>query len=66
MKATSRFGRKEVKQMIYAVVAALFCFIGPTYFAVVMSEIIPQIYAMTLGFVSFLIGLVFVFKLVKE
>jgi len=58
--------RKEVKQMFYVVLAALFCFIGPTYFVLVMSELISQIYAIILGFVSFLIGIVLVLKLVKE
>lgn len=66
MKATSRFGRKEVKQMLYAVLAALLCFVGPTYLVAVTSKVIPLIYAMGLGFVCFLVGLVFVFKLVKE
>lgn len=66
MKATSRFGRREVKQMLYAVLAAILCFIGPTYSVLVISKVIPQTYAMILGFVCFLIGVVFALKLVKE
>lgn len=66
VKATSRFERREVRQMLYAVLAALLCFVGPTYFVAVMSKIIPQIYAMALGFVFFLIGIGFVLQLVKE
>jgi CHASE2 domain-containing sensor protein len=58
--------RKEVKQMLYVVLAALFCFVGPTYFVLVMKELIPQIYAMIFGFVSFLIGIGFILKLVEE
>ncbi len=66
MKAAGKFGRREVKQMLYAVMAALLCFIGPTYFVAAMSEVIPQIYAMSLGFASFLLGIVFILRLVKE
>ena len=65
-KATSRFGRKEVKQMLYAVLAALLCFVGPTYFVVLLSRFIPQVYAMAFGFVCFLVGVIFVLKIVKE
>ena len=66
VKTTSIFGKKEVKQMLYAVLAALLCFIGPTYFVAITSKVIPQIYAMALGFVCFLIGVIFVFRLLKE
>lgn len=66
VKATSRFGRKEVKQILYVVLAALLCFVGPTYFVLVVSNAVPQIYATALGFVCFMIGVVFVFKLVEE
>jgi len=52
--------------MLYAVMAALLCFIGPTYFVAVISEVIPQMYAMSLGLASLLLGIVFILKLVKE
>ncbi len=52
--------------MLYAVLAALFCFIGPTYFVTVANNLIPNSYALALGFGCFLIGLVLVLKLVKE
>jgi len=42
------------------------CFIGPTYFVAAISEITSQVYASVVGFVCFLIGIWFVFKLVKE
>jgi len=66
VKVTSRFARKEVKQVLYVVLAALLCFAGPTYLVVAISRVIPQMYAMALGFVCFLIGIVFMFRLVKE
>jgi len=66
VKATNRFGRKEVKQMLYVVLAALLCFVGPTYFVVLLDRVIPQVFALVLGFVCFLVGVVFAFKLVKE
>ncbi|UCE95388.1 MAG: hypothetical protein JSV51_06575 [Candidatus Bathyarchaeota archaeon] len=62
----SWFGRKEVRQALYAVLAALLCFIGPTYFVAVLSRLIPQTYAMVLGLISFLIGIFVVVKLVKD
>jgi len=65
-KTSSRFVRHEVKQVLYAVLAAILCFVGPTYFVVVISKVIPQIYAIILGFICFLIGIVFVLQLVKE
>lgn len=65
-RISRRFKRKEVKQMLYAVLAAMLCFVGPTYFAAATSKVIPQTYAMILGFVCFLIGIIFVLKLVKE
>jgi len=52
--------------MLYAVLAALLCFVGPTYFVAIMSNIIPQLYAMAAGFVSFLIGIFFMYRLVEE
>jgi hypothetical protein len=66
MPSSGKLGRKEVKQMLYAVLAALLCFVGPTYFAAVLSKVVPLAYAMTLGFISLLVGIVFVLKLVKE
>jgi len=55
-----------VRRMLYAVLAALLCFAGPTYFVAIMSNVIPRIYAMAAGFVSFLIGIFFVYRLVEE
>lgn len=55
-----------VRRMLYAVLAALLCFVGPTYFVAIMSNIIPQLYAMAAGFVSFLIGIFFMYRLVEE
>jgi hypothetical protein len=66
VKAAGRFGRREVKQTLYAVMAALLCFIGPTYFVAALSEVIPQVYAMSLGLASFLLGIFFILRLVKE
>ncbi len=66
MKTNSRFGRREVKQVLYAVLAAVLCFIGPTYFVAAMSELISQIYASVVGFACFLVGIWFASKLVKE
>jgi hypothetical protein len=66
VKATGKFGRRGVKQALFAVMAALLCFIGPTYFVAAMSKVIPQMYAMSLGLASFLLGIVFILKLVKE
>jgi hypothetical protein len=66
VKATGRFGRKKVKQMLFAVMAALLCFVGPTYFVAAMTKVIPQTYAASIGFASFLIGIVFILKLVEE
>ncbi|MCW3981352.1 MAG: hypothetical protein NWF11_07760 [Candidatus Bathyarchaeota archaeon] len=60
------FEKKEVKQIMYAVLAALLCFIGPTYFVAMLSEVIPQIYSMTIGFLTFLLGIFLIFRLVKE
>ena len=65
-KIIGSLGKREVKHMLYVVLAALFCFVGPTYFVALISKAIPQVYAMALGFVCFLIGLFFVLKLVKE
>ena len=55
-----------VRRMLYVVLAALLCFAGPTYFVAIMSNVIPRIYAMAAGFVSFLIGIFFVYRLVEE
>jgi hypothetical protein len=66
MTSSGKLGRKEVKQMLYAVLAALLCFVGPTYFVAVLSKVVPLAYAMTIGFISLLVGIVFVLKLVKE
>ncbi len=66
MKAVGRLGRKEVKQMFYTVLAALLCFIGPTYLITVVNNFVPQTYAVIAGFVCFLVGIVFILKLVKE
>lgn len=66
MGTPNRFARKEVKQTLYAILAALLCFIGPTYFVAIATKVIPQTYAVALGFVSFLVGIVFIFRLVKE
>lgn len=66
VKATSKLGKKGVKEMLYAVVAVLLCFIGPTYLAAVMSKVMPSTFAMTLGFASFLLGVVLILRLVKE
>jgi hypothetical protein len=63
---SGKLGRREVKQMLYAVLAAVLCFVGPTYFVAVLSKVVQLAYAMTLGFISLLVGIVFVLKLVKE
>ncbi len=66
MKAVGRLGTKEVRQMLYAVLAALLLFVGPTYLITVANNVIPHTYAVIVGFVCFLVGIVFVLKLVKE
>ncbi|UCH31180.1 MAG: hypothetical protein JSV05_06655 [Candidatus Bathyarchaeota archaeon] len=66
MEKTSKLKVKRFKNIIYVVLAALLCFIGPTYFVAVMSNIISQIYAIVLGLCCFFIGIVFIFKLVEE
>lgn len=66
MKTSSKSGKKEVRQTLYAVLAALLCFIGPTYLVVVMDSIIPLAYALTVGFALFLVGLVLILRLVRE
>ncbi len=60
------FGRKEVKQMLYIVLAALLCFVGPTYFVAAINRVVPQIYSMVMGFLLFLIGIFIILRLVKE
>lgn len=66
MKSASNLGRREVRQMLCVVIAALLCFIGPTYLVAVMSRVIPNTLAVVLGFISFLLGVVLVLRLVKE
>lgn len=66
MKATSWFDRKEVKQMVYIILASLLCFVGPTYFFAALSDVVPQVVAIVLGLLCFLVGIVFVLKLVEE
>lgn len=56
----------EVRRVLYAVLAALLCFVGPTYFVAIISNVITPLYAMAAGFVSFLIGIFFVYRLVEE
>ena len=65
-KVAGRFSKKEVRQVLYAIFAALFCFVGPTYFVAIASRIISQTYAIALGFVCFLVGIILVFRMVKE
>lgn len=55
-----------MKQLMYAVVAALLCFVGPTYFVALLSEVIPQVYSMAIGFLTFLLGIFLIYRLVKE
>lgn len=66
VKTKNRFNRREIRQTLYIVLAALLCFIGPTYFVAVVSRIIPIAYAMTLGFISFIAGIIVVLFLIKE
>jgi len=58
--------KRDVRQMLYVVLAALLCFVGPTYFVAVLGEVIPLIYAVVLGFASFLVGVALIILLVKE
>lgn len=58
--------KRDVRQMFYVVLAALLCFVGPTYFVAVLGEVIPLIYAVVLGFASFAIGIALIILLVKE
>ena len=64
--AADKRGRSEIRQTMYVLVAALLCFVGPTYLVALLSEFIPGIFAMTLGFVSFLVGLFLILRLVKD
>lgn len=57
---------EQTKRMIYTVLAVFLCFVGPTYLVAVIDKVIPQLYAMTLGFISFLIGVFFIFRLEEE
>ncbi len=65
-KLRARAGKIELKQVLSVILAALFCFIGPTYFVAMASGVISQTYAVTLGFICFLIGIALIFRLVKE
>ena len=65
MKIGSWFG-KGFRQVLFVVLAALLCFVGPTYFVVLLGEVVPLVFALVLGFVCFLVGVVFVFRLVEE
>jgi hypothetical protein len=56
----------EARKTLYVVLAAILCFGGPTYFISIIHNVIPQAYAMTLGFICFLIGIYFIFRFVKE
>lgn len=58
--------KRNVRQMFYVVLAALLCFVGPTYFVAVLGEVIPLIYAVVLGFASFVVGVALIVLLVKE
>lgn len=66
MVSADKLKNEQTKKTLYVVLAAILCFIGPTYFVAIINNAIPQIYAMTLGLISFLIGLYFVFRLIKE
>ena len=66
LMATNKLARNRVRQMIYAVLAALLCFIGPTYLAALLTEFIPSTFAMALGFVSVLLGVFLLLRLVKD
>ncbi len=66
MKKPTNKMRKEAKHALYVVLAALFCFAGPTYFVLVLRELISQIYAITLGLICFLIGIFLILKLAQE
>ena len=66
VKTKNRFNRREIRQTLYIVLAALLCFAGPTYFVAVVSRIIPLEYAMTLGFISFIAGIIVVLFFIKE
>lgn len=66
VKMRNRFNRREVRQTLYIVLAALLCFVGPTYFVAVVSRIIPLQFAMIMGFISFIAGVIVVLFLIKE
>jgi hypothetical protein len=65
-KTAGRFGSKEFMKVFYVVLAAVLCFVGPTYFVLVLSKVISEVFAVVLGFVCFLVGLFFVFRLIGE
>ena len=58
--------KKQIKHMLYIILAAVLCFIGPTYFVALASQVIPQTLAMLLGLLSFIIGTAFIFRVVRE
>lgn len=66
MKMRNRFKRREIRQTLYIVLAALLCFVGPTYFVAVVSRLIALPFAMIMGFVSFIAGIIVVLFLIKE
>ena len=58
--------KNRIKHMLYVVLAALLCFIGPTYFVLLASQVIPQAVAMLLGLLSFIVGTVFILRVVRD
>ena len=58
--------KKRIRHMLYVVLAALLCFIGPTYFVALASRIIPQGIAALLGLLSFIVGTVFILRVVRD
>lgn len=65
-RRTDRFARKGIRQTLYTILAVVLCFAGPTYLVALASNVIPQSYAVILGFACFLVGVVLVLKLVKD
>ncbi|UCD96830.1 MAG: hypothetical protein JSV35_01885 [Candidatus Bathyarchaeota archaeon] len=58
--------KKRVGRMLYVILAALLCFIGPTYFVALASQIIPQGIAALLGLLSFIAGTVVILRVVRD
>jgi hypothetical protein len=58
--------KKRIRHMLYVVLAAILCFIGPTYFVALASEIIPQGIAALLGLLSFIAGTVFILRFIRD